>query len=145
MDARRIVVGIDGSDVSREALLWARSEADATGAELVAVTAWSPPNASYPTYGGYVPMRVPLDLPGQRRVEAEAFVKEVVGDAGVRVEVLRGHPANVLVEAARDADLLVVGSRGHGELVGTLLGSVSRKVAVHATCPVVVVRHRAAA
>ena len=53
-------------------------------------------------------------------------------------QVVRGHPANVLVEASRGADLLVVGSRGHGTVVGMLLGSVSHHCVLHAECPVVV-------
>jgi nucleotide-binding universal stress UspA family protein len=55
--------------------------------------------------------------------------------------VLEGHPAPVLLELAKDADLLVVGSRGHGQFTGMLIGSVSEHVVSHASCPVVVVRH----
>ena len=58
----------------------------------------------------------------------------------IEQEVLEGHPAQLLVTAAEGADLVVVGSRGHGGFVGMLLGSVSQHVAAHAPCPVLVVR-----
>jgi nucleotide-binding universal stress UspA family protein len=62
---------------------------------------------------------------------------------GVRVEraIVEGPAAHVLVKEAKDAELLVVGSRGHGDIAGLLLGSVSHHCAVHATCPVVIIRH----
>jgi len=139
MNVGRIVVGMDGSNSSCEALRWAKAHADTVGAELVAVSAWSYPTAGYPTSGGYVPMRVPLDIEGNRRTALEAVIKETIGDDSITVKVVQGHPANVTLQFARDAELVVVGSRGHGPVLATLLGSVSRRVAASAPCPVVVV------
>lgn len=141
MSAGRIVVGVDGSDSSKDALRWAKAQTDCTGAELVAVTAWSYPVASYPTLAGYVPMGDAVDLEAGSRTALEAVVKESLGEVPVTLEVVEGHPANVLLDAAHDAALIVVGSRGHGGFVGALIGSVSQYVVAHASCPVVVVRH----
>jgi nucleotide-binding universal stress UspA family protein len=145
MSAGRIVVGVDGSDSSRDALRWAGAQAEATGAELVAVTAWSYPPASYPTTVGYVPMGDRTDLAAESRAMLERTVKETLGETPVTLRVAQGHPAMVIIAEARDATLVVVGSRGHGGFVGALLGSVSQHVTSHAPCPVVVVRHPRAA
>jgi nucleotide-binding universal stress UspA family protein len=141
MNTGRIVVGVDGSDSSRDALRWAKAQADATGAELVAVTAWSYPTASYPTMAGYVPLGSPVDLEAESRTELETVVKETLGEVPVRLLVIEGHPAKALLDAAHGATLVVVGCRGHGGFVGSLLGSVSQHVVAHAPCPVVVIRH----
>jgi nucleotide-binding universal stress UspA family protein len=142
MSAERIVVGVDGSEPSKQALRWAFRQAGLTGAELVAVTSWEYPTASYPTMAGYVPMPADLDVEGEARVALETTVKEVLGDAGASVvlRTVKGHAAVVLQEAARDAALLVVGSRGHGGFTGAVLGSVSHHLVGHAHCPVVVIR-----
>jgi len=145
MSAGRIVVGVDMTDASRDALCWAKAQADATGAELVVVTAWSYPPASYPTYAGYVPMRVGMDVEETCRTELETFVKDAIGDACVTLAVVRGHPAQVVLDAAHDATMVVVGSRGRGQILGALAGSVSQQVLTHARCPAVVVHHPAAA
>lgn len=132
-----IVVGVDGSPASAQALRWAVSMAKLTGEEVHAVTAWMPPTA----YGwGPVIDEVDWEENG-RTVLAEAVKDALDGeDAGrVRQDVVRGHPAQVLIDAARDAALLVVGNRGHGGFAGMLLGSVSRHVSAHARCPVLVV------
>jgi len=141
MSTGRIVVGVDGSPSSRDALVWAHRQAELTGAELVVVTAWSYPAASYPTLTGYVPMPVGLDLEAESRTALETVVKEAIGDVPVTLVVAEGHPANVVVDVARGASLVVVGSRGHGGFVGAMLGSVSQLIVTHAPCPVVVVRH----
>ena len=76
---------------------------------------------------------------------AQEVVHDVVGDGGgveVRPLAVEGPPATVLIEAARDADLSVVGSRGHGGFTGLLVGSVSLQAVQHAPCPVVICRHR---
>jgi nucleotide-binding universal stress UspA family protein len=77
-----------------------------------------------------------------RRVLDEAVAKVRSTHPGVRVRstIIRGHPAPALIEASRGADLLVLGSRGHGEFVGMLLGSVSEHCVAHAHCPVLVIR-----
>jgi nucleotide-binding universal stress UspA family protein len=135
----RIVVGVDGSAASRDALRWAARQAELTGASLEVVTSWSYPT----TYGFPVIANVDWEQ-GARTVLDEALADEL-GDAAERVvrRVVEGHPARVLAELAAGADLLVVGSRGHGGFAGLLLGSVSEHVVTHAPCPVVVVRHPA--
>ncbi|OHV36715.1 MULTISPECIES: universal stress protein [Pseudofrankia] len=139
-EVSRIVVGIDGSEGSREALRWAMRESELHGAELLVLLAWQ-----LPAVGPYLPA-MPLDAgvweESARQGLSEALAA-VFGDKvpdGVRAEVRPGPPASVLVEAGRDADLVVVGSRGHGGFVGALLGSVSTAVVHHTTCPVLVVR-----
>jgi nucleotide-binding universal stress UspA family protein len=142
MSTGRIVVGVDGSESSKDALRWARTQADLTGSELVAVTAWSYPVAAYPTLAGYVPMGGDaLDLEKESRTALETLVKETLGDSPVTLEVIEGHPANALLDVARDATLVVVGSRGHGGFGGSVIGSISQYVVTHARCPVVIVRH----
>ncbi|GAA2271360.1 universal stress protein [Glycomyces scopariae] len=137
----RIVVGVDGSPASLRALEWALREAALTGADLEALHAWEVP-AAYGT--GMV-----MTLPSSEEFEAaakESLARAVelatVNDPGVRVlqNTVAGHPARVLIDAAEGASLLVVGSRGHGGFVGTLVGSVSQYCVSHAPCPVVVVR-----
>ena len=141
MSTGRIIVGVDGSESSKDALRWAKAQADLTGAELVAVSAWSYPVASYPTLAGYVPMNDALDLESETRAALRTVVKETLGETPVTLLVGEGHPANVLVDAANDASLVVLGTRGHGGFIGALIGSVSQHVVAHAACPVVVVRH----
>jgi nucleotide-binding universal stress UspA family protein len=134
---RRIVVGVDGSPASLCALQWAVGQASLTGAVVEAVTAWQYPAA----YGGY-----PLDTATDWRANAHAIqetaVKEALGDEATRLvrRVAEGHSVRVLLDAADGAELLVVGSRGHGGFTGMLLGSVSEHVVAHAPCAVVVIR-----
>lgn len=138
-----IVAGVDGSEGSKEALRWALAEAALRGATVRAVCAWSLPIA----FGGpYMPPQPYEGAELRDRAQAllDAAVDEVAGeDAPVAVArvVEQGSPADVLVRAAEDADLLVVGSRGHGGFAGLLLGSVSQQCAQHAPCAVVIVHH----
>jgi nucleotide-binding universal stress UspA family protein len=133
----RIVVGIDGSDSSREALRWAARLATVLGADLDAVSAWELTSA----YGwSALP---PLYSPHS---EVEKVLTDTVDQvfgadrpAGLRLRVLEGPAAARLIGASADAVMLVVGSRGRGGFAGLLLGSVSAKVAEHASCPVLVV------
>jgi nucleotide-binding universal stress UspA family protein len=138
MDAGRIVVGVDGSQESRSALRWAMRQAKLTGAGLELITAWDMPV----TFG--VPVyEESLDLAGVARQTLGEVVAEVLGpepDVPVTPLVVRGHPARALVEASEGAELLVVGSRGHGGFVGALLGSTSSYCVQHAKCPIVVLR-----
>ncbi|HET9733471.1 MAG TPA: universal stress protein [Acidimicrobiales bacterium] len=134
-----IVVGIDGSDPSKEALIWAVDQARLTGAALRVVMSWEIPSAAYMT-----PLPTGLDFDRDARQVVDDEVREVLNESSdVEVEkvVVEGHPAPVLLAQSKDADLLVVGSRGHGQFTGMLLGSVSEHCVSHATCPVVVVRH----
>lgn len=137
---KRIVVGVDGSPSSMKALRWAVRQAGLTGAEVEAVTAWS-----YPAGYGMAPLvgDEAVDFEGDAgKILAEA-IAEVSGDApGVAItsSVVEGHAADVLLRMAKGADLLVVGSRGHGGFAGMLLGSVSQHCVQHARCPVLVLR-----
>lgn len=133
----RIVVGVDGSGPSLLALRWAVAQAELTGAVLQAVSVWD-----YPVVAAWAPVSGMEDLEKECR---EMLYRSVLGTIGnslvpVRQLVVRGHPAAMLLKAARGADMLVVGCRGHGGFVGSLLGSVSRYCVQHASCPVMVVR-----
>lgn len=133
----RIVVAIDGSPSSAAALRWASRQADLTRTPLYAVIAWDIP-ATY----GYVPVVGTLDWEGIARTTLEETIGKTLDTVEAdRVHrlILRGHPAQVLREIAADADLLVVGCRGHGEFAGMLLGSVSQYLVTHVDAPVVVV------
>ena len=136
---RRIVVGVDGSVSSKAALGWAIRQADLTGAMVDAVIAWH-----YPGEYGY-----PTPIADDANYEALATkvvtdtIAEVAGPdtpVEIRPRAVEGNPAMVLLHAAAGADLLVVGSRGHGGFVEALLGSVSQHIVHHAPCPVVVLR-----
>jgi nucleotide-binding universal stress UspA family protein len=135
-----IVVGIDGSDSSTAALRWACEQAALTGATVEALTSWHWPmslGAAVPIPDGYDPTTDAGKVLG----ESIAPVLAEFAAVTVRPVVVEGHPAEVLVEASRRADLLVVGSRGHGELSGMLIGSVSQHCAAHAASPVLIYRH----
>ena len=140
--AGRVVVGIDGSEGSLPALVWAHDQAALVGADLEVVIAWEAlvvpsgwPVASPTTGIDYDPAEV------AERIASEAMDKALGGrPEGTRTVIVQGHPANVLVDASEGADLLVVGSSGHGAFVGMLLGSVSSYCAHRAHCPVVITR-----
>ncbi len=135
----RIVVGVDGSEPSTRALQWAAGQAKLIGAQLQVVTTWEFP----PTLGWAPPYPSDFDPDKDARKALTETVDRVLGpdpEVTVQLTVTEGHPAFVLTEAARGAQLLVVGSRGHGAFAGMLLGSVSEYCASHAPCPVVVVR-----
>ena len=134
----RIVVGVDGSQSSKAALAWAARQATLTRLPLAVVAAWE-----IPTYGWSIPQPDALDLHADAEAMLAAAIDEVLGaDPGVELSTLaiEGHPALVLTEESKSASLIVVGSRGHGEFVGMLLGSVSEFLTAHAHCPVVVIR-----
>jgi nucleotide-binding universal stress UspA family protein len=141
---REIVVGVDGSSASKAALAWAVEEARFRGCGVVALHAWQFPVLGFGGYGGtVVPLLTPEDLEKVAFDTVTAAVDEVVGDdlsVPVEVRVLQGHPAGVLLEAGKTADLLVLGSEGHGAFTGMLLGSVSMQVVHHAPCAVTIVR-----
>ncbi|WP_405595344.1 universal stress protein [Streptomyces sp. NBC_01410] len=137
--AGRVVVGVDGSPSSQSALRWAMRHAGLIGGVVEAVCAWELPGMR-----GWSAPAVDADL--DEEVAHSGFVEElrsVVGDAPsveVRERFVRGNPTEVLLAAAEGAEVLVVGSRGRGGFVRALLGSVSQQCALHATCPVVIVR-----
>lgn len=136
---RRIVVGVDGSQSSIDALRWAVGQARLTGAELTAVMSWEFPTSIAYAWG---PVSDDTDWDGDTRKELEKTITENLeadDAATVQRSVVRGHPARALLDASAGAELLVVGSRGHGGFSGLLLGSVSQYVIAHASCPVLVV------
>jgi nucleotide-binding universal stress UspA family protein len=143
IERRLVVVGVDGSDASVAALRWAARYAAATGAALRTVLAWH-----YPSAAGQPPVGL---APPSVRDESEAIMRKVLDDAvaqvfpsgsGEEVEAVLGygHPAQVLIDESKQADLLVVGGSGHGAFTGMLVGSVSIHCVTGAFCPVTVVR-----
>jgi len=143
----KIVVGIDGSESSTDALRFAVKEAEAHDATVYAVHAWMMP--VLPAEPGIGPP--PVDYPGfmdEVREAAEELVgrvvDEVVEETGTKVRVEKvtaeGPAEAVLLDAAKGADLLVVGTHGRGGLAKFLLGSVSEDISEHASCPVIVHR-----
>jgi nucleotide-binding universal stress UspA family protein len=139
-----VVVGVDDSPASLEALRWAAREARCRDDVLRVVTAWDDPARDM-----WVPSGPPgVDPLGPVRASLERTVEGVLGDhpvVTVETTVVRGRPAAVLTEASRGAELLVVGNRGRGGLTSAVLGSVSATCAAHAPCPVVIVRADASA
>ena len=143
----RILVGVDGSPHSRKALEWAGDEAAHHGSNLVVVTAYlaPPPPPSGPTSSVTEHIATsPGEAAGEtaERLLMEA-IRDVLGEDPpvlVQPRVREGNAAKALIDLSEDADLLVVGTRGHGGFAGMLLGSVSQNVAAYARCTVVVVR-----
>jgi nucleotide-binding universal stress UspA family protein len=135
---KRIVVGVDGSPASIRALQWASRVGGALGIELLAITAWEYP-ATYGASGvGMGDWRPDVDAE-QALADAVATAFGEKQPPGLQSEVRKGYPAKVMLDAGDGAEMLVLGSRGHGGFVGLLLGSVSAHCAELATCPVVVV------
>ena len=138
----RVVVGIDGSEPSLRALRWADRQAMVTGSSLDIVTVWTFPD--HPAPLDIVPkVPWPEESLAQAQEALDRLVDEVLPQRAkdrVHAHVIRGDAAQVLIEESRDADLLVVGSRGRNEFTELMLGSVSDRCARHAACPVVIVR-----
>jgi len=134
----RIVVGVDGSPSSLAALDWAITQAQLTGAVLDVLMTWHRP------YGyGWSPVRTHHDPGHENEKRLHELLKHLRGtrpNVSIQPIVTEGRPAPLLVNSSQGADLLVVGSRGHGEFSGMLLGSVSEHCVTHAACPVLVVR-----
>lgn len=134
----KVVVGIDGSEESLEALRWGFAEARLWDGELVVLHAWEYPYVT--TKSG--------QLREQMRQDAQHLLDELIAhlpegaEDEVRIErrLVEQAPAAALLDAGAEADLLVMGSRGRGELTTFVLGSVSHQVAQHAPCPTAVVR-----
>ena len=141
VESRPIVVGVDGSDASLDALRWADQQARVTGNTLHVITTWEFPSS----YGYAVVWSGEVSLEDDARRTLKESIEKVI-DAGSResvmiTSVIEGHPGPVLCKASTTASLLVVGSRGHGEFAGMLLGSVSEFLTTHSECPVVIVRY----
>ena len=138
-----ITVGIDGSHDAHRALEWAMREAAVRHVPLTVVTVHE---VAVSGWTGQ-PIVFPVDQADVEKVRqaAEEMVAKAAGQLGesqpasVTVRAVNGFPAQELIEASRDADLLVVGSRGGGGFARLMLGSISQKVVHHAHCPVVVV------
>ena len=136
-----IVVGADGSEGAVAALRFAIAEAKARGCGVKAVSAWHVPAAAYQS--GWV--MFPINVTDFEELGTTGLEKtlEGAGDATAGVEITKvvreGQAAEVLVEEAKGAELLVVGTRGLGGFRGLLLGSTSQQCAHHAPCPLVIV------
>lgn len=132
--SRVVVVGIDGSTESRAALQWALDRAEGRDVTLHAVAVWHQPVQ----FVGEVPIP-----PGDFEAEARHWLAEAVPPAEpgatVRTFLEQGDPAQVLLEHARGAEMLVLGNHGHSALISALFGSVAQRCAHHAPCPVVLV------
>ncbi|HYJ68821.1 MAG TPA: universal stress protein [Nocardioidaceae bacterium] len=134
-----IVVGLDGSDESEQAAAFAFEEAELRGAIVEAIHYWTPigPDAGYREWV----RQTGLDL--RRQVtECVASARAKHPTVAATEQVLEGRPSDELAARSATAELVVVGSRGHGRFVGTLLGSVSQDLLSNAHCPVVVVKHQ---
>ncbi|URN03057.1 universal stress protein [Actinomadura madurae] len=136
----RVVVGVDGSPASREALAMAFTEADAQGWDVHAVVAWEEvPVREIPPLVDEAGMR---DAARAHLARLMIPARELHPEVKVQIDIVPGPPREVLMNAAEEARLLVVGSRGLGGFRGLLLGSVSHALVHHAPCPVAVVHAR---
>ena len=138
-----VYVGIDGSDHSQIALNWAMREAGYRHQPLTIIAVQEVPITGW---GGAIVMREDLELRDKVRQAAQEAADKAVAELGtagpssVTVQAFIGVPAAQLIDASKDADLLVVGSRGVGGFTRLMVGSTSSQVAQHAHCPVVIVR-----
>jgi nucleotide-binding universal stress UspA family protein len=141
----RIVVGVDDSAHANVALLWALREAVLRQAAVEVVHAWQPPLASLP-FGATLPLSVDEgEIDAAARAELDQLVDAALAEQGepspeVTRTTLPGAAGPTLIDIARDADLLVVGSHGRTGLARLMLGSVAHACVEHASCPVVVIR-----
>jgi len=135
---QKIVVGVDGSEGSQRALQWAIEEAGRRDATVEALHAWEP-GLTAGLYSGAVFTEESVQEAGERVLDDTIAAADPAGSTKVERRCVTAQPAAALIEAGKDADLLVVGSRGIGGFYRLLIGSVSSQVAHHAPCPVVVV------
>ena len=138
-----VVVGVDGSAESTAALRWARNYATAAGAKVRAVHAWHYPAAFGVASEGEAPASVTAEVEERMRGDMAAAVAQAYpdpDDTQPETALRYGHPVEVLIDESKNADLLVVGHRGHGAVTGMLFGSVSIHCVTSAACTVVVVR-----
>jgi nucleotide-binding universal stress UspA family protein len=143
VNGHKIVVGIDGSEHSDRALAWAIEEAKLRSARLQVISVWHVPALVYggPGFAPQLDSAVDeafKDVADESARAAARTAREA--DVDVEMDVEHGQTVGRLLEAAEGADMLVVGSRGHGGFTGLLLGSVSAQCAHHASCPLVIVR-----
>lgn len=135
----RIVVGVDGSESARQALRWAIAEARRRDATVEAVYAYHQPFVTGYAAMGELDNLGHFENEAQQVLDAAVDAVDATGIPPVERKLLTGGAASVLVEEAKGASLLVVGSRGRGGFTGLLLGSVSQQAAHHATCPIVII------
>ena len=143
-DKSKIVVGVDGSEASLKAVIWAAHEAKLRNSEIEIIHSWSMPFVVDPM--AMMPTMFPTEemVADANKIVAAAAKKVSSIDPKIHVitRVERGSASEHLITASKSADLLVVGSRGHGGFAGLLLGSVAQQVANHASCPAVIVPAR---
>lgn len=133
----RIIVGVDGSEASIEALRLAQRLGEPLGAEVLASAFWEEPRVAE----GYAAMGIG-DFEERAGEILQAALREAFGPVlpdNVHARLIRGHPRESLIKASHDADMIVLGRRGRGGFGGLLLGSVSSALVAHARCPVTVV------
>ena len=138
--SKKIVVGVDGSEGSQQALHWAINEAKIRGSEIEIVHTWNftPP---LDPVGGYV-LIPDKDFQDSAQLVVDNVLKsvsEMASSVAISTHVERGSASQILLNHAKTAELLVVGRRGHGGFIGLLLGSTAAQVSHHAQCPVVIV------
>lgn len=138
LERPHIVVGVDGSDASIDALRWGARLGSALGCDLEAVISWH-----YPMSYGMAALPVAWSPADDAAQVLRTALKSAFGEDqpdGLRSRVVEGNPAAVLIDAGAGAEMLILGSRGHGGFTGLLIGSVSSACTEHATCPVLVTR-----
>jgi nucleotide-binding universal stress UspA family protein len=139
-------VGVDGSPCATEALRWALGEARLRGVDLELVTSWHAPYMAEASGYGLIYLS-PEELMAEAAMNRDKTLNQLTSEveatraAGCEIDfrLLEGPPGQVLVTESKGAEVLVVGRRGHGTLTRLFLGSVSRHVTTHASCPVVVI------
>lgn len=140
-ESRPVVVGVDGSPAAKAALRWAVEDARRRGCPVDVISAWHP---NYGVMIGPVPAEILMALSPQAMKETarKNLDAAVQGFDGVEIRAIlvEGDPRDALIKASKDAELLVVGNRGHSTVVEVILGSVSSYCVHHASCPVVVIR-----
>lgn len=135
---KKIMVGVDGSDSSVQALLQAQELAVPLGAPIEAVTCWEIPQL----YDRYVVLQAEDFRESAEKAQQDALTRAFGNELprNVTARLIHGNPKSALIEESRHASMLVLGRRGHGRFVGQLFGSVSSSLVVHAKCPVLVVQ-----
>jgi nucleotide-binding universal stress UspA family protein len=134
-EGKQVIVGVDGSEASIEALRWAVEHSDGVGGTVKAIRTWH-----YPWAMQTAPAQVDESLVGRLQGELADAVKKAGLEDKVELAVMEGHASIVLVRESSGADLLVVGSHGHSAARDLFLGSTTLHCVAKSTCPVVVVR-----
>ena len=139
----RIIVGVDGSDYSKKALREGARLAQALDAPLEAIACWHDPSVYAAPYRNISELK-PETFRAHSQQMLETTLEEVFGQdrpARLSTRLLHGRPTELFVEESKNAQMLVIGRRGVGGVLGMILGSVSSALVFHAHCPVLIVRH----